>query len=72
MSKLIIFLIRCKLGLKKSSGNFKFTNQKSSDIYYFTKTSLRKKVTNFGIDVPSDVGLNWLLNPKCKIKAVIS
>ena len=44
MTRLIIFLIRKKLGLKKYE-HFRFTNQKDKqNYYYFTETSIIKDV----------------------------
>lgn len=73
ITRLIIFLIRMKLGLKKYE-LFQFTNQKSKyEKYYFTKTCLRK-IEYDKYDMPyttySNVSLNWLLNSQCKIKKV--
>jgi hypothetical protein len=63
-NRLIIFLIRRRLGLKKYE-HFRFDNQKSKDVYYFTATELMK-IWAFG-DEKSGVSLNWLLDPECKI-----
>lgn len=68
MKRIIIFLIRKKLGLKKRQ-RFRFTNQKSRhDYYYFTNDALMKYDSTFMVIVPSDVSLNWLLNDKCEIE----
>lgn len=75
MKRLIIFLVRMRLGLKKYQ-HFRFTNQKTDDIYYFTGTALMKKVShtysdcNIWSDEFSGVSLNWLLNKDCKIRKV--
>lgn len=75
MKRLIIFLVRMRLGLKKYQ-HFRFTNQKTDDIYYFTETALMKKVLhtysdrNIWSDEFSGVSLNWLLNKNCKIRKV--
>lgn len=75
MKRLIIFLIRMRLGLKKGE-TFQFTNQKTNDIYYFTDTALTKKsglVNHPGIEsisVLSGVSLNWLLDKECEIRKV--
>jgi hypothetical protein len=82
MKRLIIFLIRIRLGLKKGQ-RFRFDNQKSKfDEYYFTDTELMKFEPKFvpyndakreieqGENShyrPSSVSLNWLLNNECKI-----
>lgn len=72
INRLIIFLIRMKLGLKKYE-KFQFVNQKSSmDVYFFDDYCLMKKEykgSNLFIR-ESSVSLNWLLNDKCKIKKV--
>ncbi len=68
--KLIIFLIRIKLGLKKEQ-KFQFVGQKSTmNVYYFTDTNImkvdyqgKKKEVR-----PSSVSLTWLLSPECEIK----
>lgn len=75
MKRLIVFLVRKRLGLKKYEP-FRFANQKTEDIYYFTGTELAKQKlqrTYFGpiyITVLSGVSLNWLLNHDCKIVKV--
>lgn len=69
--KLIIFLIRKRLGLKKFQG-FRFAEQKSPDNWYFFGDEFLWKV------IPgyhqyltlSNVSLNWLLNEKCKINKI--
>ena len=68
MERLIIFLIRKRLGVKKGE-MFRFTNQKEYSKYFFTEDMLLKQCEN-GIVMPSDVGLNWLLHDKCEIKKV--
>ena len=42
MKRLIIFLVRMRLGLKKYE-LFQFENQKTDDVYYFTETELVKR-----------------------------
>lgn len=64
MKRLIVFLVRKRLGLKKFE-EFRFANQKTTAIYFFTSTEVMK-VTRFGTE-PSGVSLNWLLNDECKI-----
>lgn len=64
MKKLILFLIRKRLKLRKYEP-FQFTNQKSkTDYYWFTDTHLRKwcdgEITN------AHVSLNWLLDDRCE------
>jgi len=65
MRRLIIFLIRKKLGLKKFE-QFQFVNQKSGAIYYFTESNILKKNVNGKIEA-SGVSLNWLLHDDCEI-----
>lgn len=67
INRLVIFLIRKKLGLKKYE-SFKFTNQKKqSDYYYFTEDNLMKFDLMKGF-IDSNVSLNYLLSSDCKIK----
>ena len=72
MKRLIIFLVRKKLGLKKGE-HFRFVNQSSPyNTYYFTDDAVMK---HFGRwkgpdDVKSNVSLNWLLDDECKIVKV--
>lgn len=65
MKKLIIFLIRRRLGLKKRQA-FQFVNQKSNAVYYFTEDALMKNWR--GYTVKSGVSINWLLDDECEIK----
>ena len=68
MKRLIIFLIRRRMGLKLFQG-FRFDNQKSTAIYYFTPTGVMKAYDN---EVkPSNVSLNWLLCDKCRINRLV-
>lgn len=70
MKKLIIFLIRRHLGLKKYQ-KFRFTNQASKEnLYYFDNDSLVKIDVENAKVKDAHVALNWLLNDKCKIKKV--
>lgn len=70
MKRIIMFLIRKRLGLKKLE-RFKFRNQKSqNDYYYFENECLMKEVCfdNYSsITIKSNVSLNWILNDECKI-----
>ena len=70
ITRIVIFLIRIKLGLKKNQ-KFQFANQKSAmDVYYFTDTNIMKvefKGRNKNIR-PSGVSLTWLLSDSCEIK----
>lgn len=73
MTRLILFLIRLKLGVKKYE-RFKFTNQKDDCHYYFDNWRLTK-VTDKGTYISvrdSRVSLNWLLSPECKINKNIT
>jgi hypothetical protein len=67
LRRLIVLLIRIKLGVKKRE-RFRFEGQKSEDIYYFNETSLVK--CRGDRRYYSGVSLNWLLNDKCKIERV--
>lgn len=66
LNRLIIFLIRLRLHLKKGQ-KFQFDNQKTDAIYWFTEEALMK--TENGLRYESGVSLNWLLNEDCKIRA---
>jgi hypothetical protein len=69
MDRLIIFLVRKRLGIKKFQ-YFKFQNQKDPlNRYYFTEHNIMKECGN-GYIRQSNVSLNWLLDPKCKIYIV--
>lgn len=67
MRKIVIFLIRKKLGLKKYE-KFKFVNQKSNAVYYFTEGNVMKEW--HGQTVLSGVSINWLLDDGCEIERV--
>lgn len=67
MKKLIVFLIRKRLGLKKYE-RFTFVNQKSNTYYFFGNDSLIKVWKNSGKAEQSGVSLNWLLDDDCEIK----
>lgn len=68
MQRLVIFLVRKKLKLKKYQ-LFRFKNQKSKfDVYYFTEVGVMK--VHKSIITYSGVSLNWLLNHKCEIEKV--
>lgn len=81
MRKLVYWLIRKHLGVKVGE-YFRFTNQKTKDIYRFTKTMLWKSCpetvsylntdtmracTCKWVTVPAGVSLNWLLDPECEV-----
>lgn len=65
MKKIILFLIRKRLGLKKFEC-FRFSNQKSNAFYYFTDSACMKYWK--GVTEKSHVSLNWLLDDDCKIE----
>ena len=67
MKKVIIFLVRKGLRLKRYE-SFKFSNQKTEAIYYFTDKNLMKREN--GHTTFSSVSLNWLLNKNCKIEKI--
>ena len=73
MKRLIIFLVRIRLGLKKYEP-FQFENQKTDDVYYFTETELvkrhflRTRSDLIFVTVLSGVSLNWLLNKDCEVR----
>ena len=67
MKCLIIFLVRKRLGLGLCE-EFRFTNQKSDAVYWFTKEKLFKYWN--GHVEPSGVSLNWLLDDECEIERV--
>lgn len=66
MKRLIIFLVRKRLGLKKYQV-FRFKNQKSSDLYFFGQVTLLKIRGDGGLE-RSGVSLNWLLDDECEIE----
>lgn len=67
MKRLIIFLVRKRLGLKKRE-SFQFVGQKSNAEYWFEKDYIAKY--DHGILSCSNVSLNWLLNDNCEIVRV--
>lgn len=67
MKRLVMFLIRNRMGLKKYE-HFRFNNQKSNAVYYFTETNVMKLW--HGYAQPSNVSLNWLLDDDCVIEKV--
>lgn len=71
MKRLIIFLVRKKLGVKKGE-HFRFTNQSSPyNTYYFTDDAVMKHLSWWtGEDRRSSVSLNWLLDDECEIVKV--
>ena len=67
INKLIVFLIRRKLHLKKYE-EFTFSNQKKEGIYYFNSNRLIKKIGSK--HVKSGVSLNYLLSNEVKITKI--
>lgn len=67
MRRLVIYLIRKKLGLKKYE-HFRFIGQKTDAVYYFTESNLMKHWR--GQTMMSGVSVNWLLDNECKIDQV--
>ena len=66
---IIIFLIRRRLKLKLGEP-FMFTTQKETDsYYYFTPSEIKKVYYVDGVEYckTAGVGLNWLLDDRCKI-----
>jgi hypothetical protein len=68
LQKLIIFLIRKRLGLRAYE-KFQFENQKTTAVYWFTSTELLK--SEHGETSMSGVSLNWLLNKECSVRTVV-
>lgn len=72
IKKLILFLVRKKLGVKNYE-TFRFTNQKSDyDFYYFERNGLIKyeRRDSHGEFKPAGVSLNWLLSDDCEIRKI--
>lgn len=67
MRRIVIFLIRKKLGLRKYE-KFKFAGQKSNAVYYFTESNVMKFWR--GQTMLSGVSVNWLLDNECEIERV--
>lgn len=67
MRRIVIFLIRKKLGLRKYE-KFKFVGQKSNAVYYFTESNVMKFWR--GQTMLSGVSVNWLLDNECEIERV--
>lgn len=68
IKRLIFFLVRVRLGLKKYEA-FQFTNQKDANAIYWFSSNAILKTRNLEI-TKSHVSLNWLLDDDCKIKKV--
>lgn len=69
MKKLVLYLVRKRLGLKQFEF-FRFKGQKSKTVYYFTDQRI-VKVYRGGLTAPSGVSLNWLIDDECKIERVV-
>ena len=71
MRRLILFLLRKKLHLRKGE-RFQFTNQKNDNEYYFTARELIKvvKCDKCTRHDKSLVSLNHLISDECKIRRV--
>lgn len=66
IKRIVIFLVRKRLGLKLYQP-FRFGNQKHGfDYYYFTKDGLMKFRDDIDICYLSSISLNWLLADGCK------
>ena len=72
IKRLIVCLIRRRLKLKKYQ-RFRFANQKTENVYYFTADRL--------IKIPEDkrtvsrakkslVSLNWLVSDECEVEVI--
>ena len=69
MTRIILFLLRMKLGIKKNE-RFQFDNQKNkTDYYYVSDSRLHKIMYRKGTSSErrANVSLNWLLDSECKI-----
>jgi hypothetical protein len=70
MKRLIIFLVRKRLGLKQREG-FRFTNQKSkANYYWFENGHLWKADVDDRKYYESHVSLNYILSDECHIEKV--
>lgn len=67
MKRLIVFLIRRRLKLKKYE-RFQFTNQTDKTVWYYFESDRIVKSYSNGYTVSSSVSLNWLLDDLCEIK----
>ena len=72
IERLIVFLIRRRLKLKKYQ-RFRFKNQKTDNVYYFTADKLIKipegKRTVSRTE-KSLVSLNWLVSDECEVEVI--
>jgi hypothetical protein len=71
MKRLIIFLVRKRLGVPKHAW-FQFTNQKNKREWYTFESDCVMKKDRNGDYVLSGVSLNWLLDDDCKSSIVLA
>lgn len=64
MNRLILYLIRKKLGVKKFE-QFRFINQNDPATFFFSNTRLIKNTGTYIAN--AGVSLNWLLSDRCKV-----
>lgn len=72
MDRLILFLIRKRLGLKKCE-KFQFAGQKNKDSYYYISDNAIYKETHevgYTISEYSNISVNWMLSDECKAEIV--
>lgn len=72
IKKFIVFLIRRRLKLKKYQ-RFRFANQKTDNVYYFTADKLIKIPEDKRIVSKAEkslVSLNWILSEDCEVEVV--
>ena len=65
MVRLIMFLVRLKLGVRKNK-LFRFVNQKTDAVYYINERGVIK-LTKRVYERMSQVPINWLLSDECEI-----
>lgn len=69
-ARLITFLIRRKLGVKKFQ-RFRFKNQSNKDNWYFFNDSgLYKYLASSRSIKASHASLNWLLDDECEVEII--
>ncbi len=64
MKRIIMFLLRKKLGLRKDQ-RFQFDGQKSDAVYYISGSHIMKHYR--GRTTLSNVSVNWLLSDECDV-----
>ena len=62
MNRLLIYLIRKRLGLKKYQKFYLKNQAQKSDRYYFTDDGLMKNIYLTGVTKRSNMSLNYLLS----------